>query len=247
MGVFRGAVISLTLGFALGIISLAKAGPQSQLGNQGGYNTEPVVSSPNSPNSNPSSEGLVMPGNTSSGANGAASSNSAANASESANSGSSSASNNSNNNNSGYTGTDDEDDPTLYRTKTKDGLAVGSMSRDDGQLTAKPHRREKISVVDSTKKLPTSGTDPKFQGSLLHSSVTSIDDISAKPDEASDADQQDAQQDEVDPRFTKRRLVFKPQTTAADSRKKESERAKADSSPSPTATPTPVSPSSPNR
>jgi hypothetical protein len=242
MGVSRGALIGLTFGFTLGIISLATAGPQSQLGNQGGSNTEPVVSAPNSQNSNPSSEGLAVPGNNSSGSNGVVPSNPAANASGSSNSGSGSASND----NPGYTGTDQEDDPTLYRTKTKDGLAVGAMSRDEGQLTAKPRRREKISVVDSTKKLPTSGTDPKFQGSLLHSSVTSIDDVADKTNEAAaDNDQQDAQQDDVDPRFTKPHLVFRPQTTTDDSKKKERARAQADSSP--TATPTPASPSSPNR
>lgn len=243
MVVFRGALTGLTLGFALGIISLANAGPQSQLGNQGGNTTQPVVSNPTSPDSsglNPgqipappgSGTGSAGPGPTSAGAN---------------SSGSNSGSNNSNNN-PGYTGTDDEDDPTLYRTKTQDSLAAGSMSRDEGQLTAKPHRREKVTVVDSTTKLPTTGTDPKFQGSLLHSSVTSIDDISPKTDEAADdQQQQDAQQDDGDSRFTKRSLVFKPQKTTDDSKKKESSRPKADSSPSPTATPSPASPSSPNR
>jgi hypothetical protein len=240
MGVSRAVVIGLTLGFALGIISLANAGPQSQLGSQGGYNTQPVVSNPASPDSTGSNAGQLpappAPGGTGSGSTAGANS-----------SDSNSGSNSSNNNNPSYTGTDDEDDPTLYRTKSQDSLASGAMSRDEGQLTVKPRRREKISTVDSTKKLPTTGTDPKFQGSLLHSSVTSIDDISAKPDEAGDADQQDAQQDEVDPRFTKPRLVFKPQTTSDDSKKKESARAAADSSPSPTATPTPASPSSPKR
>ena len=243
MVVFRGALTGLTLGFALGIISLANAGPQSQLGNQGGYNTQPVVSNPTSPDSAGSNAGqLPAPPATGTGTAGSGSTSAGANSS-----GSNSGSNSSTNSNPSYSGTDDPEDATLYRTKTEESLASGAMSRDEGQLTAKPRRREKISVVDSTTKLPTTGTDPKFQGSLLHSSVTSIDDISPKTDEAGNADQQDAQQDEVDPRFAKRRLVFKQQTTTADSKKKESSRPKADSSPSPTATPSPASPSSPNR
>lgn len=246
MVVFRGALTGLTLGFALGIISLANAGPQSQLGDQSGNTTQPVVSNPTAPDSSGLNAGQVpAPPGSGTGSAGPGSTSAGANSS-----GSSSTSNKSNDNPT-YTGTDDEDDPTLYRTKTQDGLAAGSMSRDEGQLTAKPRRREKISVVDSTTKLPTTGTDPKFQGSLLHSSVTSIDDISAKTDEAGQAEQQDAQQaeqpDDGDSRFMKRRLVFKPQTTTADSEKKESSRPKADSSPSPTATPSPASPSSPNR
>ena len=246
MGVFRGAVIGLALGLVLGIISLANAGPQSQLGNQSGNNTQPVVSNPTSPDTSGANAGQIpAPPGSGTGSAGPGSTSAGANSSGS-NSGS-----NSSNNNPTYTGTDDEDDPTLYRTKSQDSLASGAMSRDEGQLTAKPRRREKISVVDSTTKLPTTGTDPKFQGSLLHSSVTSIDDISAKTDEAGDADQQqqDAQQDDVDTdtRFTKRRLVFKPQTTTDNSKKKESQRAEADASPSPTATPSPASPSSPNR
>jgi hypothetical protein len=222
----------------IGMVSVVTAGAQSQLGNQ--------AANPTSPDSNPSSAGLVMPGTYSSGTSGATTNGSGAGASGSANSGSSSSSSSSNNNNPTYTGTDDEDDPSLYRTKTQDSLGVGAMSRDEGQLTAKPRRREKVTVVDSTKKLPTSGTDPKFQGSLLHSSVTSIDDVSLKPDQAPD-DQQDGQQDEVGSRFQTRRLVFKPQTTADDSKNKDKPRAAADSSPSPTATPTPASPNSPNR
>jgi len=233
--------------FIIGMIAVAMAEAQSQLGSQGGYTTQPVVSNPTSPDSNPSRAGLVMPG-TASGASGDAANNSST--SGSANSGSSSSSNSSSNNNPDDTGTDDPDDPSLYRTKTRDSLGVGSMSRDEGQLTAKPRRREKISVVDSTKKLPTSGTDPKFQGNLLHSSVTSIDDVSLKPDQAADdqeAQQEEAQQDGADPRFQTRRLVFKPQTTYDDSKNKDKPRAAADSSPSPTATPTPASPNSPNR
>ena len=241
---------SLPLLFAfvliLGMVSKTMAQSQSAFGNQSGNPTQPVIPNPTSPDSNPSSAGLF--GNPASGTSGAPSNNSSTSGSANPDSSSSSKSNNSND--PSYKGTDDPDDPSLYRTKTQDSLAVGSMSRDEGQLTAKPRRREKISVVDSTTKLPTSGTDPKFQSNLLHSSVTSIDDISLKPDQAADdqeAQQEDTQQDGGDPRFQTRRLVFKPQTTSDDSKHKDKPRATADSSPSPTATPTPASPNSPKR
>jgi hypothetical protein len=132
----------------------------------------------------------------------------------------------SNTGDNGYT-----DDDTVYRLKTKDSLGSGQMTRDDGQLTAKPRRREKVVKVDSTKKLPTSGTDPKFQGSLLHSSVTSIDDVSQKANAA------DNVKDEGDPRFKARQLVFTP-TADDQGKKKESSSTKADSSPSPSPSPT---------
>src|ERR1700736_5205501 len=77
-------------------------------------------------------------------------------------------------------------DDTVVRLKTQDSLAAGAMSRDEGQLTRKLNKKEKVLVVDSTKKLQTSGTDSKFQTSLLHSSVTSIADVSAKPSQPAD-------------------------------------------------------------
>ena len=127
---------------------------------------------------------------------------------------------------------DDETDPNLQRLGTKDSL--GEMSRDEGQLTRKLQRREKVTQVESTKQLPSSGTDPKFQGSLLHSSVTSIDDIGEKTN-ANVAEKTNAGadvQDEEDPRFRAKRLVFTP-ATGDESKKKDSPRPKADSSPSP--------------
>ena len=132
----------------------------------------------------------------------------------------------------------DTDDETVYRMKTKDSLGTGQMTRDEGQLTAKPRRREKVVKVDSTNKLPTSGTDPKFQGSLLHSSVTSIDDVSQK----TKAD--DKVKDEGDPRFKTRRLVLTP-TTDDEGKKNESSGTKADSSPSPS--PSPAASPTPSR
>jgi hypothetical protein len=127
----------------------------------------------------------------------------------------------------------DTDDDSVTRLKTKDSLAAGAMSRDEGQLTAKQRRREKVLKVESTNKLPTSGTDPKFQGSLLHSSVTSIQDVGEKANAETEV------LDESDPRFKAKRLVFSANTEAeSKTKKKESPRTKADTSPSPSPSPT---------
>lgn len=151
--------------------------------------------------------------------------------------------------------TDDEDDPTLQRLKSKDSMGQGGFSRDEGQLTAKARRREKIST-ESTKQLHTSGTDPKFQGSLLHSSVGSIEEVgatantsagyhmnaetAAQPQNQAEAQAQaeaeaQAQAEEKaedQARFKNKHLVFTPMT-GGDSKKKESPSTNADSSPSP--------------
>lgn len=134
----------------------------------------------------------------------------------------------------------DTDDDSLTRLKTNNSLGAGSMSRDEGQLTAKQRRREKVLQVESTDKLPTSGTDPKFQGSLLHSSVTSIQDVGDKANAETEI------QDQSDPRFKAKRLVFSPSTEdESKTKKKEAPRTKADTSPSPSpsasASPTPSS------
>jgi len=98
--------------------------------------------------------------------------------------------------------------------------------RDEGPLHFKTRPKEKIQEVDSLKKLPSSGTDPKFQSNLLFSGVSSIEKVTAKADETDDA------ADEVDPRFKTKRLTFTP--VQSDEPKK----AKADSTPSPTPSPT---------
>ena len=117
----------------------------------------------------------------------------------------------------------DESDDTLYRGKTSE--SENPMMRDEGPLHFKTRPKEKIQDVDSLKKLPTSGTDPKFQGSLLHSGLSSIESLGEKANEADAAD-------EVDPRFKTKRLTFTP--VQSDEPKK----AKADSTPSPTPSPT---------
>ena len=117
----------------------------------------------------------------------------------------------------------DESDDTLYRGKTSE--SENPMMRDEGPLHFKTRPKEKIQDVDSLKKLPSSGTDAKFQGSLLHSGLSSIESLGEKANEAEAAD-------EVDPRFKTKRLTFTP--VQSDEPKK----AKADSTPSPTPSPT---------
>jgi hypothetical protein len=117
----------------------------------------------------------------------------------------------------------DENDDTLYRGKTSE--TENPMMRDEGPLHFKTRPKEKIQEVDSLKKLPSSGTDPKFQGSLLHSGLSSIESLGEKANEADAAD-------EVDPRFKTKRLTFKP--VESDEPKK----AEANSTPSPTPSPT---------
>ena len=94
--------------------------------------------------------------------------------------------------------------------------------RDEGRLHFKTRPKEKVQEVDSLKKLPSSGTDPKFQSNLLNSGVTSIENVTAKGDETRDAE------DEGDPRFKTKRLVFTADKHA------ESKQAQSDSTPSPT-------------
>jgi hypothetical protein len=117
----------------------------------------------------------------------------------------------------------DESDDTLYRGKTSE--TENPMMRDEGPLHFKTRPKEKIQEVDSLKKLPSSGTDPKFQGSLLHSGISSIESLGEKANEADTTD-------EVDPRFTTKRLTFKPVE------RDEPKKAEANSTPSPTPSPT---------
>ncbi|PYL15518.1 MAG: hypothetical protein DME30_11265, partial [Verrucomicrobia bacterium] len=58
----------------------------------------------------------------------------------------------------------DENDDTLYRGKTSETEVP--MLRDEGPLHFKTRPKEKIQEVDSLKNLHSSGSDPKFQGSL---------------------------------------------------------------------------------
>ncbi|MEY2555847.1 MAG: hypothetical protein QOF93_991 [Verrucomicrobiota bacterium] len=118
----------------------------------------------------------------------------------------------------------DERDDTLYRGKTSE--SENPMAREEGRLHFKTRPKEKIQEVDSLKNLPSSKSDPKFQGNLLNSGVTSIEHVTTKAEETRDA------ADEEDPRFKTKRLVF-----TAD-KKDESKQAQTDSTPSPTPSPT---------
>ncbi len=118
----------------------------------------------------------------------------------------------------------DESDDTLYRGKTSE--SENPMARDDGRLHFKTRPKEKIQEVDSLKKLQSSGTDPRFQSNLLFSGPSSIEHITGEANETADAE------DEGDPRFKTKRLVF-----TAD-KKDESKQAQSASTPSPTPSPT---------
>ena len=137
------------------------------------------------------------------------------------------------------------DDPTLYRMKTSEGVGAGELTRDEGELTRKPRRREKVSTVESTKHLPTTGTDSKFQGSLIDSSVTSIRDVGGKTHldlqttRVQGTDKVEAEtpikdKDEGEARFKARQLML---STEEPANKKDSSQTKADSSPSPSPSP----------
>jgi hypothetical protein len=118
----------------------------------------------------------------------------------------------------------DENDDTLYRGKTSE--TENPMLRDEGPLHFKTRPKEKVQEVDSLKKLQSSGSDPKFQGNLLYSGVTSIENVTAKANETRN------EADQGDPRFKTKRLTFSPD------KNDEPKKAQSDSSPSPTPSPT---------
>jgi hypothetical protein len=128
-----------------------------------------------------------------------------------------------------------EHDDTLYRGKTSE--TENPMIRDEGPLHFKSRAKEKIQEVDSLKDLRSNGSDSTFQGSLLHNSVTSIEDVGAKPGEAAKLQEPSA------PRY-RRHQVFPVPNDAA---KSEPNQAKAESSPSPSPSPSATASPSPSR
>src|SRR5207244_10079529 len=129
----------------------------------------------------------------------------------------------------------DVDDDTLYRAPTKESLGTG-MARDEGAIHFKPRAKEKINQVDSLNNLHSSGTDPKFQGGLALSGVPSIKNVAIKGKQAantSEAVGDQANADNAESSFAKKRLTFVPQKTDDWKNTKE-----ADSSPSPSPCPT---------
>ena len=196
-------IASLIFALAIGIMSDAFAGPAPVSGGPGGVNTQPVISSPTSP-SDRSTSGVTPPDTYSSGTGSTSNGASSAATPDESNT--------------------EESDDTLYRGKTTE--TSNPMVRDEGPLHFKTRPKEKIQEVDSLKNLPSSASDRKFQGSLLNSAVTDIENVSGKSNEAGDA------ADEGDPRFKTKRLVF-----TAD-KNDESKQAQSDSTPSPTPSPT---------
>ncbi len=192
-----------TFALAIGVMSYAFADPAPVSGAPGGVTTQPVISNPTSSTSDHSTSGIAPPGTGAySSGTGSSSATSAATPNES---------------------NTDESDDTLYRGKTSE--TENPMMRDEGPLHFKTRPKEKVQEVDSLKKLSSSGTDPKFQGSLLHSGLSSIESLGEKANEADAAD-------EGDPRFKTKRLVF-----TAD-KHDEPKQAQSNSTPSPTPSPT---------
>jgi hypothetical protein len=113
-----------------------------------------------------------------------------------------------------------EGDDTLYRGRTSEDHAT--MLRDEGRLHFKSRGKEKVQEVDSLKNLQTTGVDPRFQGSLLHSSVASIADVAEKGAPAQNAPV------DVNQRFKQKQLIFTPE------KDDQPQKARSDSSPSPT-------------
>jgi|SRR5437016_5930676 len=113
-----------------------------------------------------------------------------------------------------------EDDESLYRGRTSESGAP--MLWDEGRLHFKTRPKEKIQEVDSLKNLQHSNSDPKFQDSLLHSSVTSIEDVGEKTTAAHNA------ASDKDQRFKPKRLTFTPE------KGEQPQKAEAASTPSPT-------------
>lgn len=124
-----------------------------------------------------------------------------------------------------------EHDDSLYRGKTDE--MENQLLRDDGMLHFKTHPKEKTEQVDA-KKLPSSGTDRKFQGEFATSGVSSIDRIGAKTTvktEARPANPADQIELPSEDRFVLRHMTFNPPADET------SKKAEADSSPSPTPSP----------
>jgi len=119
----------------------------------------------------------------------------------------------------------DEKDDTLYRGKTNE--TGNPMLRDEGPLHFKTRKKEKVQEVNSLNNLQRgSATDKAFEGNLLHSSVTSIEDVvPSKAETATDAKP-------AEPRFSDKSLTFVREKS--DGRPE----AQTVSSPSPTPSPT---------
>jgi hypothetical protein len=121
-----------------------------------------------------------------------------------------------------------EHDDALYRGKTSETL--GDALYGEGPLHFKTHPKERVREVDSLKKLQSTATDPKFQGSFAISGVSSIDKVAEKAKPVEEAAPQTEQ--EGDPRFVRRHLTFTPE--------QEDKTAKPAADSSPSATPSPT-------
>jgi hypothetical protein len=113
-----------------------------------------------------------------------------------------------------------------------------------GAPVSGPQRHEKVFEVDSLQKLPSSGVDSKFKGSLLDNSIDSIQSLNPNAKKNNQP---------ADPRFQSKELKITRDIDADRSKKSDSKpvRAEADSrpsaTPSATASPTAKTSGEPNK
>jgi len=100
-------------------------------------------------------------------------------------------------------------------------------SLDAGAPVSGPQRHERVFEVDSLKKLPTTGVDSKFRGSLLDNSIDSIKSLNPK---ATTSNQP------ADPRFRTKELILNLEKAGDQPKKSEPKpaRVEAETTPSPT-------------
>jgi hypothetical protein len=186
----------------VGVASYLIASPAPVNGGTGGYTTDPVLSSAG-PAPSTSTPTQAAPSSSSSSEPSAPTDSSGTEKTGAANSGADNS---------------DVDDDSLYRSSTKDSLgSSASLSKNEGALHEKRRPREKVTEVDSLKNLPRGTSDPKFQGSLLHSSVDSIESVSLRAgnarQERNEAAGNARQERNEDPRFKTKDLSFKKEST----------------------------------
>lgn len=97
-----------------------------------------------------------------------------------------------------------------------------------GAPVSGPQRHEKVFEVDSLQKLPSSGVDSKFKGSLLDNSIDSIQSLNPNAKKNNQP---------ADPRFQSKELKITVETGADKPKKSDSKPARAEADSSPSATP----------
>ena len=131
----------------------------------------------------------------------------------------------------------DEKDDTLYHGKTSD--METTLLRDEGALHFKRKPKEHTREVNSLKDLPSSGTDPKFQGSFITSGVSSINKVAAKANSVEGTEQQTQTVPKAEPESNSHYLRHMSFPTPQDEKSKKEENA-SNPSPAPSASASPA-------